>query len=184
MGLFVGLGGFYWQIKPKILLCYPGFFRFEDKVKWSLMVLSGQTPRAEPPTLQLQGCKVVSKWSFSLKKSSWYYCSFQFRCCKKKSVGFRQHGHNQPDGFDEALAFLIIILISLFHSEPDLKHLREAFQSSLPRPDGLQHKHWWWMLCFICCLQLVLTILAAFPRCSSKQRLLFLVAILFLSILM
>lgn len=54
-------------------------------------------------------------------------------------MGFRQHGHNQPDGFDEALAFLIIILISLFHSEPDLKHLREAFQSSLPRPDGLQH---------------------------------------------
>lgn len=48
--------------------------------------------------------------------------------------------HNQPDGLDEALAFLTIILILLFSSEADLKGLHEALQGWLPKPDGVQGK--------------------------------------------
>lgn len=39
------------------------------------------------------------------------------------------HEHNQPNQFDETLAFLIITLILLVYSEPDFKHMHEAFQN-------------------------------------------------------
>lgn len=126
MGLFVGFGVFYGHIKPKILLCYPGFLGL--RTKWS--ELDGVvTMKLNHPLCDSNIAKCCPEWSSSLIKSSLYYCSFQFRCCENQSVAFRKPRHNQPDSFDEALAFLIITLILLFYSEPDLKHLMKVFRA-------------------------------------------------------
>lgn len=123
---------FYGQIRPEILLCYPGVLGLGTKwggTRWCCH------HEAEPCSPQLRDCKVGPKWSSSLIKSSSDHCSFQFRCCKNKPVAFRKH--NQPDGLDQALAFLTIILNNnylLFCSEADLKCLQDGgtINSSFP----------------------------------------------------
>lgn len=148
---------FYEQIRTKILFCCPGFLGL--RAKW------GGTQwcchhEAEPSTLQFQDRKVDPKWSSSLIKSSLYHCSFQFRCCKNKSVAFRKC--NQAWWLWWGLSYNYLSLVILTQSRIWSACMRLC-------------RAWWFAVQAIVMnalpYLLILTILAAFPRYSSKQSL-------------